>query len=143
MKKFFLFSILIITLIISCQPDEEESIIQDACDQEAIIDTDIFKYDSSLVNIVKVELKQDCLHVTYSESGCDGTTWKVQLVDSEFIEGSKPTHREILLQLVNTELCQAVFEKTTSFDLSPLRIDGENEILFKLKGWDEDIDYIY
>ncbi len=143
MKNFLLFSILIITLVISCQPDEPDTIIQDLCDQEAVIDTDIFKYDSSSVNIISVDLKQDCLHIKYGGSGCDGTTWKVSLIDSEFIEGANPTRRDILLQLINKEECLAVFTKTTSFDLSPLRIDGEHEIVFSLKGWDDDITYLY
>ena len=143
MKRIILFSLCIIALIISCQPEDEDNIIQDTCDQEAIIDTDLFKYDSSLVTIVNVELKQDCLHIKYSASGCDGDSWKVKLIDSEFIEESSPTQRSILLSLENKELCLAVFSKTTSFDLSPLRIEGENEIVFHLKGWEDDITYLY
>ena len=143
MKKFLLFSILIITVVISCQPDEPDNIIQDLCDQEAVIDTEIFKYDESEVTITKIELIQDCLHIEYSGRGCDGTTWKVSLIDSEFIEETSPTRREILLQLIDKEECEAIITKTTTFDLSPLRITGKNEIIFSLKGWDEDITYLY
>jgi hypothetical protein len=89
--------------------------------------------------ITSVALNENCLDITVSSSGCDSNNWTMNL----FGANTNSAQRNLKVQLINQELCLAVFQKTVSFNLIPLRIAGQHQITLNIEGWDEDVIYQY
>ena len=47
------------------------------------------------------------------------------------------------IELDNPEVCLAIVQKTVSFDLTPFQVDGQNQVILNIDGWDEPITYQY
>ena len=127
------------------QCDDDDVVSDDfPCEFSVVVD------ESKYINMVSdnftfidAEVSSDCLVVEISASGCDGNSWEFQLVDSGAVAESLPEQRYLKFQLINTELCSAVFKRTVSFDLAPLQISGSNEITLNLEGLESAINYKY
>lgn len=133
-----LFSVSVLLAFTGCDKNEIAK-----CDQKAIVDNDLYlNGPSDFINILNVEMNKSCLDITFGASGCDGRTWKIELYDSGNIAESWPEQRYLRLSLKNKELCDAYFERELSFDVSGLKVAG-NEVILNLEGWNDQIRYQY
>ena len=142
MKKIIYPCILSIFLCLGCNNDDDT--ILSNCDEIAVVNDEIFNNATNEnFGITAVTLDQDCLSVTIAASGCNPDNWDLNLVASESIFESLPTQREAKIEFVNPEVCLAAFEKTVTFDLTPIQTNGQNEVHLHLEDWDEVIIYTY
>ncbi|TLX76990.1 hypothetical protein E9993_04710 [Labilibacter sediminis] len=139
--KIYKLLVLCVLVFGCCEEKEECTCI--ACDKPVIVDSYLHQEaPDDYLMITKVSIEEDCLVIEFSSSGCDGSTWKVNLIDSEAIAESYPPQRTLRLSLHNEELCDAVFKKEVSFDITPLRVGGD-QVILNLQGWDEKLTYSY
>lgn len=114
------------------------------CNEFSIIDET--KYNQTNTNnytITNVVLNGNCLEITVSSSGCNPNNWDMNFVASEVVVETLPNMWYAKVELINNEDCQAVFQKTVSFDLTPFQITGQNQVLIKIQGWNTSIMYQY
>ncbi len=144
LKKIAFALILVLCCVnMQCDKESEEEPLK-PCDQITIVDKTIYNdLDSAHFTIVNAEINDDCLLMELSASGCDGKSWEFNLVDSEVVAESFPEQRYLKFQLINTEVCQAVFKRTVSFDLKPVRVEGSREIILHIEGLEPALQYKY
>ncbi|WP_299119438.1 hypothetical protein [uncultured Winogradskyella sp.] len=141
-RKIVAFSMLGL-LLMNFQCNEDD-LVTSNCDDLVVVDNSTYQtVESAFYSLISADISDDCLLVNISSSGCDGSTWILTLVDSEDIAESLPPQRYLKLSLVNNEACLAVFNKEQSFDLTPLRIEGANEILLNIEDFPESLTYSY
>ncbi len=136
--------ILILIGVISymCSNDKDVE-IQTICDFVTLVDTQEYNNaQDDHVTINSFNRTGDCLQINFSASGCDGESWEVTLIDAGIILESYPPQRNIRLHLKNKERCLAYFTKEYSFDLTPLRVDG-NQVQLNFAKADKNIQYTY
>ena len=127
--------------VLGCCDDNDDHLID--CDKQVILDSNLFQNGpDDYLMIIAANIVEDCLTIEFSSSGCDGSTWKVNLIDAEAIAESYPPQRTLRLSLHNEELCDAVFKKEVLFDISPLKVGG-SQVILHLQGWDEQLVYKY
>jgi hypothetical protein len=145
MKHFFRVISFFLLLTISCSDDNNNNNANSNCNKQAQVISDITFEDIITANymITNVVLDGDCLAVTVSSSGCSGDTWEMKLLGSNSVLQILPIQRSAKIELNNQEACLAIVQKTVSFDLVPFQIDGQNEVLINIEGWDEPITYEY
>ncbi|TXG36553.1 hypothetical protein [Seonamhaeicola maritimus] len=141
-KVLFFFIIIFSFLNTQC---EEDVIIDDLlCDFTTVIDeTKYANLSSDNFTFVNAEIEGDCLSIEIGASGCDGSTWKFELIDSGAVAESFPEQRYLKLKFINNEDCLAYFERVISFDLTPIQVQGSNKIILHLDGLDESLEYSY
>lgn len=125
---------------------DDDDMIVDAigCDYEVLVNkTEYDNLDSDNFNFIEAEIVGDCLILKIGASGCSSDSWEFKLVDSEAIAESLPEQRYLKFQLINKELCLAVFERTISFDLRALQITESNELILNIDGLDDALSYKY
>ncbi|MFO7823627.1 MAG: hypothetical protein R6V72_06785 [Cyclobacterium sp.] len=93
--------------------------------------------------MTNIELNGDCLEVTIGSSGCDPESWEMGSFGVDAFYTVFPLQRAVKIQLANNQLCAGFFHKTLSFDLTPFRIDGQNQVPIYIEAWDERIVYEY
>jgi len=144
MKKNIII-ILLGMIALSCNSDDDNSIIENNCDflSEIISENDFNGINTSNYVITDVELNNECLIITFGSSGCGTELWEENLYSTDAFYAVFPLQRALKMELINKELCQAVFQKTVSFDLTPFQIDGHNELPLNIDGWNEQITYEY
>ncbi|WP_299364013.1 hypothetical protein [Winogradskyella sp.] len=127
-----------------CFEDDANTDLPDNCGTFALIDSGTFQNGAtSLYSIIGVDITDDCMSINFSATGCDGSTWIMQLIDSGEVQETSPPQRSIKLFLINDEACLAEISAVQIFDLSTLRVEGESEIILNLEGFDEPITYTY
>jgi len=142
-KIFFIIPLALCFMNMQCDAGEIEH-LNEICDETTIINQDLYDIlNSANFTFVDAEITDDCLNVTIGASGCDGNTWGFSLVDSGAITESSPEQRYLKFQLVNDEACLAFFERTVSFDLRSLQINGSNEIILHIEGLESSLNYKY
>jgi len=143
MKK--LLFILTLIHILSCNSEDDNSTIENNCDftSEIILEEDFNAISTSNYAITEVELNDDCLEITFSASGCGTDLWEENLYSTDASYNVFPLQRDVKIELINEELCLAVFQKTVSFDLTPFQIDGQSDLPLNITGWNEQITYGY
>lgn len=144
MKKILtFFAVLFFFVNFSCSNDDSGK-KDSGCDFVSIVNEQLYS-DAVTDNymIIGVILAGDCLEVTLSSSGCSADNWEMSLIGSENVNETLPAERDAKIELVNDDACLAVFLKTNSFDLTPLRVEGENSILLHIEGWENDVLYEY
>jgi len=144
MEKYF-YIILLSTLLLSCNSDDDNSNVENNCDfiSEIISEDDFNAIDTSNYAIADVELNNDCLKITFGSSGCGTELWEENLFSTDAFFTIFPLQRTLKMELINEELCQATFQKTVSFDLTPFQINGQNELPLNIEGWNEQVVYEY
>ena len=133
--KAHLVFISIVLLSFACEKDDKE---QTSCDQKTIISKS--EYDTAPlddVSILDMEIDGDCLKISFSASGCDGSTWIVKLIDSGMTFYTSPPQKDLILSLENNELCDAVISKEISFDIENLQVSGNLVVLNIINTGDE------
>tara|TARA_B000000460_G_C21209409_1_gene261609 strand:- start:95 stop:526 length:432 start_codon:yes stop_codon:yes gene_type:complete len=143
MKKLLLF--LPITLILSCNSEDDNSTIENNCyfTSEIILEEDFNAINTSNYGIIEVELNGDCLGITFGSSGCGTDLWEENLYSTDTFYNVFPLQRDVKMELINDETCLAFFQKTVSFDLTPFQIDGQSDLPLNINGWNEQITYGY
>ena len=143
-----LFNLLIIMLVfVSCKGDDSLCCPHPNptnCNEFSIIDE--AKYNQINTNnysITNVVLNGDCLEITVSSSGCNPNNWDMNFVASEVVVETLPNQWNAKVELINNEACQAVFQETVSFDLTPFQITGQDQVQIKIQGWNTSIMYQY
>ncbi len=112
------------------------------CDEDVILSEARYENDSSdSFSITNMRISGDCLFITISSGGCDGSTWEVNLIDSEAIAESYPCQRFLKLTLKNEEECDAVPSREISFNIEDLQLDDYNTVILNISG--ESITYEY
>lgn len=129
-------------LLMNTQCDNDDVVATLPCDLEVVIDNANFE-ETEAYYIEGAIIDGDCISLIISDSGCDSENWIMTLIDSENIAESMPPQRYLKLTLYNDEVCLAYFSKQQSFDLIPLRIEGTNEVLLNIEGFEEPILYAY
>jgi hypothetical protein len=142
-KKLLLLVVLAFCSI-NMQCDEDDAVYSGNCDQVVIIDEDFYNsLSSENFTFIDAEIIDDCLSITIGASGCDGNSWNFNLIDSGAIAESSPEQRYLKFQLENNEDCLAVFERSVSFDLNPIQIEGSHEIILNIEGLEPTLNYKY
>ncbi len=146
MRNYFkqiVFFMVVLLCFANTQCDEDDIAVLE-CDQQVIIDEDYYNnLESENFSFINVEVQQDCLSINLSASGCDGNSWEYKLVDSGNIAESSPEQRYLKFKLINNEACLAVFDRIVTFNLEPIRVEGSNEIVLNIEGYQEPITYSY
>ncbi len=110
---------------------------------QLIIDEELYNNTEANDSIVDVSINGDILTITVTDSGCDGSAWNVNLIDSSTVAESLPPQRSLKVQLSNPELCLAIVTREFEFNLSELQIDSSNELSLIIDNWDTPITYTY
>lgn len=131
-------------LNMQCNDDDGNSMPPTNCGALAVIDG--FSYQNAATSpytINSVTINEECLVINFTATGCDGSTWTTQLMDSDEIMESDPPQRAVKLFLINNEACLAEITQVQSFDLTALQIEGENEIVINIDDFSESVTYTY
>ncbi|MFD1615234.1 hypothetical protein [Gelatiniphilus marinus] len=126
------------------QCEDNNDIVNLDCDLPVVIDKE--KYDnlvSDNFTFISAEIIGDCISIAIAASGCDGDSWEYQLVDSGAIAETSIPQRDLKFQLINNEICEAYIVKTISFNLKPLQVDGDQEIILNIEGLESPFNYKY
>ncbi len=100
------------------------------CDQKVTISSSEYeKIVTPYDKIRKIEMKGGCLNIIIEDSGCEGNSWEVKLVDSGAVEKTKPARRFLRVSFKNEETCKAFITKEFSFNIKDLQVEGENKLL--------------
>ena len=130
-------------LFVACSKDSDDDTTASSCDFELIVSAEEYaNAPSAPLSIQSLEIEGSCLKVNFSASGCDGNTWEVKLIDSGTSLDSDPPQRSLRVSLENLELCQAVFTRELTFDLSKLEAEGK-QIRLNIENNNESILYSY
>ena len=141
-KSFFIISIVLCFMNMQCEEDIDDSL--EMCDQTTIVSESMYaNMVSDSFTIISSEILENCLAIEISASGCGGNSWEFNLVDSGAVAESSPEQRYLKLQLINNEACLAQFERIITFDLTPLQINGSNEVILHLEGLESLLNYTY
>ena len=136
--------ILFAILFLNMQCDDDDVRSSTSCDEITTVDNELYQNaQSAYYSFGNVEINGDCLLVTISASGCSGSSWDLELIGSEGVMESFPVQRNIKAVLDNNEACLAVFSREWTFDLSPLQVDGEDQVILNLQDFSEPILYSY
>src|SRR5690606_23498738 len=141
-KNTYLFGLVLILFLgvffVACDflDDHIKNPITTTCDKSAVEDATRFnQVSTNNYTICNVVLNGDCLEITVSSSGCDPKNWDMNFIASEVVVETLPNQWNVKVALINNEACQAVFQKTMSFDLTPFKITGQNQVQIKIQGW--------
>lgn len=135
---------IILFLNMQCEDDDTTTLPQSNCVSFALIDS--FSYENAATSpytINNVSINEDCLIISITATACDGSTWTMQLMDSGDVSESNPPQRYVKFFLVNDESCLAEISRTTSFDLSTLQVEGENQIIINIDAYPDTVTYTY
>lgn len=131
-------------LSMQCEDDIIVDDFDNPCDDMVIVDANAYQsVKSDSFQFTNVEIDGDCLIVSIAASGCSGENWSMTMIDSGAIAESSPEQRFLKFEFLNPELCLAVVGQEVSFNLTDLQIDGSNEIILNLEGWDNALTYSY
>ncbi|MEM9023610.1 MAG: hypothetical protein AAGB22_07700 [Bacteroidota bacterium] len=113
------------------------------CAKTALLSNDAFvNAPADQVTLNSVAVDGNCLLVNFSASGCSGDSWEVNLIGSLTVRDSDPPQRSVRFSLGNSELCQAFITQEISFDLTPLRAEG-NGVYLNIVNSGESVLYEY
>lgn len=134
--RFLWIASLGVLLFVACHKDPQPPICDD-CDQTTLVSSTLYENaPNDFFTFDTVFIDGNCLEITFTSSGCDGSSWVIQLIDSEQILESFPVQRVLRMSLQNEELCDAVFSRTVTFDLTPLQLAAYDRILLNIDGWE-------
>ena len=142
MKKIGVF--IIYLFVLGCNSDDEPT-IENKCNvlSEIISSQEFSTVSTSNYAITKVEINEDCIEITFGSSGCGTELWEEHLFSVDSFYTIFPLQRDLKMELINQDLCEANFIKTVSFDLIPLQLDGQDLLPLNIYGWNEQVIYEY
>lgn len=131
---------LFVLTLFSCQKDKTEITYDNL---QTVINPGFYEKTDNEKTIIDAKIVGDKLQVIIGASGCDGSSWQLQLADKGVVAESDPVQRFARIKFTNKELCAAAISKNYSFDLKPLRIQGDNRVSINLDGWNKSLLYVY
>jgi len=143
MKPLILF--LTVSVILSCTRSGPPAVNGNGnCESVVTINEKQYNQASpNTFNIIKCEIKDDCLEVTITASGCSGSTWISKIVSNGIIAESYPPQRYLKIMFTNKEVCDAIASRKFTYNLKPMRVTGTNEVALNLKDWTQGLFYQY
>lgn len=115
-----------------------------ACDFDLVLsNTDYLNKASDPFEILDLVIIDSCLHATIAASGCDGSSWEVEMFDSEEIAESFPVQRFLRIVLDDDEECEAVIQMEYSFNLNNIKVGEEDMILLNVDDWTPKLKFEY
>lgn len=127
---------------VSCETEDDET-YSGVCDKAVIVDKDLYnEVNTENYNIRSAVINGDCLEIEFFGSGCDGSTWEMELVDSGAIEETGIIQRNLRMSLKDEEDCEAAILKKIAFDLTPLKTN-DDQVILNLENWEESLLYEY
>ncbi len=143
MNKLIFILCLNLILLASCDNPHDNPFLDSTCDQITNIDNSKYQNNQSEgFSIQNIKVNGDCLEVEIRSGGCNGNSWKIELIDANRVTETAIEQRDLKILLDNEELCNALVYKTYSFDLRPLRTES-NKVLLNLELWEKQILYEY
>ena len=144
MKQFGLICVVLMISLSQYSCNKKDTSVIEECGDHVITSHDAFvNYPNDDLDIIDVEIDGECLTIKFAAGGCDGETWKVELVAEEAIQKSLPPQRTMRLSLEDKEECEAYITKEVTYDLLSTRYADGKEIILRLEDWKEEIRYIY
>ncbi|MEM7373966.1 MAG: hypothetical protein AAF587_35570 [Bacteroidota bacterium] len=114
------------------------------CDQAVRISENQYeRAKSDPFTILEAVIEDHCLTLTVSRGGgCKDHDFS--LLDRNTVNYSLPPQRAIKLVLdTHNDACKALISSEHSFDISPLQLEGQSEIVLMLEGVEEQLLYSY
>jgi len=145
MSKYIVLIISTLPLFSNCISISEENNSDNMQEDELVVIIDKNMFDnapSDHVDIQSFSINNNVFSITFSASGCSGSSWELKLITDGSILESNPPQRNLRLSLNNNELCEAYITKELSFDISGLKTDG-NKLILNLINSDSSIIYEY
>lgn len=142
----FIFMLFLGLFFVSCDflDDHIKHPVKPKCNEKAVLDHVAFpQVNTTNYGITNMVLNGDCLEITVSSSGCNPNNWDMNLIGVASTTNIYPPLFHAKIELINNEACQAVFQKTVSFDLTPFQITGQNNVQINIAGWNNSIMYQY
>ncbi len=144
MKRLALSCLLLFALSCKSENDDDGSLLV-KCDQTTLIDQS--GYPSAPfgnATVSQAVVSGNCLKISYSSSGCDGSSWQVSLITDGTVDLSTvPATRKLKLILVSQEACTAVISKEKSFDISNLQVNGAQSVALSIENNGQTLVYQY
>jgi len=132
------------TLLLMNTQCDDDTVVSIPCDQTIVVDAGFYEsVESNLYELNSAEIIDNCLAINISASGCDGNSWSMVLVDSGSVAESSPEQRYLKFVLTNEEACLAFVSQERSFDVTPIQVDGSNEIILNIEGFSEPLTFSY
>ena len=120
-SKVLLILVLLFTLGCSDSNDPDP----EGCEKGTVISQERYSNaPSDELTLNSLDIENDCLKINFSASGCNGESWKIELIDSGSIKESDPPQRDLRLSLDNDELCEAYITRELSFNIKELKVEG-------------------
>lgn len=146
MKKSALLFTLLFGVLISCSDaDDSPPVVFSNCGPfaQVLSTVDFNSIETNNYGISSVLLNGDCLEVTLASSGCDAANWLMSLNSSTALNNVVPVERTVKIELINTDACLAIFSKTVTFDVTPFQVQGQNQVVLTIEGWNVPVHYAY
>lgn len=144
MRKLAICMIIVLGgLLSSCEKEKTDTSNGIHVNHTIILDGSLYNNTTSDdFELTNAEVIGDSLKLTISYGGGCGNV-EAKLIDSENILESSPIQRNIKLSLKDNDNCEAFLTKVISFDLTPIRLADQNQIILNLEGWDSQLTYDY
>lgn len=138
--------ILALFFAVACKRSGQSVIITDKGDCENAISINAHKFSQpspSAFQITKAAINGDCLEISISAGGCNGSTWQAAFVTNGAVAESFPPQMYFKVLLTNNEMCYAMPVRKFSYNLKPLRISGMQQVVLNVQGWNGQLIYQY
>ena len=115
-------ALLILVLLFTMGCTDSNDPDPQGCDLGTVISQSLFiNAPSDELTLNSLDIENDCLKINFSASGCNGDSWKIELIDSGSIKESDPPQRDLRLSLDNGE---AFITRELSFNIKELKVEG-------------------
>lgn len=135
--------ILLMTLFLTtrgCTKDERESKYNNRCNFVSIDSEQYNNLTTDDFNIVDIKFEDRCLKITIRYGGgCKDVS--LRLIDSDSVFESNPVQRNLKIILTDNDDCEALITKEFYFDITKLKVEGQNEVL--LNFFESDKTHLY
>ena len=115
---------------IEVEPDYPEPL---ECAPNVIVCNDVNQHISDFHTLSNVRVEGNNLRFTITASGCNGSSWVVKLITSDFIFDSLPPQRSLRIFFENNEDCLAVISREFAINIECLQVSNPtNSMWFRL-----------
>lgn len=143
MRQVYFTALITLSIFLANCKKNNDTPVNENKNRTIIVDKTLYETAANdAFDFTDVEIIDDSLHVTFSYGGGCGDI-EVKLIDSESIMESMPVQRNIRLSLKDNDDCKMQKIGVFSFDLKPIRINDDNEVLLNIAGWDTQLLYEY
>ena len=139
MRTFFF--ALLPFLFLACSDDDDATPIVDCGPEIEFFDLTVIPASDGYT-ITEATVTDRCLEVTLAATGCSAEAWTAELLTNGVVAESSPTQTSAFLTVdlqQDSIVCQAVFQRTFTFDLRPYLTDAVLPSRFRIQGPDVEI----